>query len=101
VPQTYYFCINNALKLTYDHLYCKKKIFYARYRSPCREGTIGQRKGGEGRGEEREGKGRGGNGMEGKGRGEDRKEGKGEGKVKGLQPPKFGTLSSPLAYVQS
>jgi hypothetical protein len=26
VPQRYYFCIKNALKLTYDHLYFKKKF---------------------------------------------------------------------------
>jgi hypothetical protein len=26
VPQSYYFCIKNALKLTYDRLYFKKKF---------------------------------------------------------------------------
>lgn len=54
-------------------------------------------KGGRG-GEEREG------GREGKGKGGEERGRKGtgrkvKGKVKGLQPPKFGTLSSPLSVM--
>jgi hypothetical protein len=87
VPQSYYFCIKNALKLTYDHLYFKKKFVGSLSLAMKGRDNKGRKgRGVEGRGR-RQGRGR-------KGRGEE-----GKGKVKGLQPPKFGTLSSPLLSV--
>jgi hypothetical protein len=75
VPQSYYFCIKNALKLTYDHLYFKKIL-----------GSLSLAM--KGKDNKKEGEGRGGEG--------EKKEMK-KRKVKGLQPPKFGTLSTPLS----
>jgi hypothetical protein len=49
VPQSYYFCIKNALKLTYDYLYLKKKFLGSL--SLAMKGT--DNKGREGRGGER------------------------------------------------
>jgi hypothetical protein len=74
VPQSYYFCIKNALKLTYEHLYFKKNFRLAIARHEGKE--------------KKEGEGRGG---EGKGRG-----GKGQGAI----APKFGTLSMSLLVDQ-
>jgi hypothetical protein len=71
LPQSYYFCIKNALKLTYEHLYFKKILG-----SLSLTMTESEKK-------ERKGKGREGKGRE-------------QGKDKGLQPQKFGTLSTPL-----
>jgi hypothetical protein len=76
VPHSYYFCIKNALKLTYEHLYFKKKKNFSSLSHALRgrerntmEET--QERGGEGRG--------------------------GEGKGQGTTASKFGTLSTPLA----
>jgi hypothetical protein len=91
VPQSYYFCIKYALKLTYDHLYFKKKLF--RLAITRHAGNTG----GKGR-EGKEGKGREGKRREGWWRRRGRPE-REKGKVKGLQPPKFGTLSTPLAVL--
>jgi hypothetical protein len=71
VPQSYYFCIKNALKLTYDHLYFKKKFLLGSLslamNGRYNKGMKGR--GVEGRGVERRGKerrkGREGKGMEG------------------------------------
>jgi hypothetical protein len=77
VPQSYYFCIKNALKLTYDHLYFKKKFLGSlslamKGRDTTREGRGGERRGGERRGrrQRRERKGRGGEGRGGGGEGD-------------------------------
>jgi hypothetical protein len=81
VPQSYYFFIKNALKLTYDHLYFRKNFL----------GSLSLAMKG------RNNKGRKGSGGEGRERGRrEGREGGEKGKVEGLQPPKFGTLSSPL-----
>jgi hypothetical protein len=101
VPQRYYFCIKNALKLNYDHHYFKKYFLGSLSLAINGKDNKGKKgKGGERRGrrEGREGKGREGKGREGKGR-----EGEGrEGKVSETSratAPKFGTLSSPLARI--
>jgi hypothetical protein len=74
VPQSYYFCIKNALKLTYEHLYFQK-IFRL---SIARHNGKGTEKGGEGKGK-------------GKGRDGTRERTRGYS-----PPPHFGTLSTPL-----
>jgi hypothetical protein len=71
VPQSYYFCIKNALKLTYDHLYVLQKKILGSL-SLAMKGRDNKRRKGrgvEGREEERRREGRdGGKGREGKGR---------------------------------
>jgi hypothetical protein len=79
VPQSYYFCIKNALKLTYDHLYFKKKIL----------GSLSLAMKGK------HNKGRKGRGVE---RGGGRREGREEGKVKGLQPPNLELCPRPCTF---
>jgi hypothetical protein len=76
VPQSYYFCIKNALKLTYDHLYFKKK-FLGSLSLAMKQRDIKGRKGRGGDGKQR------------------RKKGKGE-RSRGYSTPKLGTLSTPL-----
>jgi hypothetical protein len=75
VPQSYYFCIKNAPKLTYEHLYFKKKIL----------GSLSLAMRG------RENKRRKGRGGEGEG-------GKEEGKDKGLQPPNLELCPRPCIF---
>jgi hypothetical protein len=52
LPQSYYFCIKNALKLTYEHLYFKKKknfrLAIARHEGKGKQ--IRKGRGGEGEG---------------------------------------------------
>jgi hypothetical protein len=72
VPQSYYFCIKNAQKLTYEHLYFKKILGSLSLAMRGRENK--RRKGREGKGKGREAK----------------REGQ------GATAPKFGTLSTPL-----
>jgi hypothetical protein len=52
VPQSYYFCIKNALKLTYDHLYLKKifRLAIARHEGKGQQGKKGEGKGRGGEG---------------------------------------------------
>jgi hypothetical protein len=81
VPQSYYFCIKNALKLTYDHLYFKKKIVGSLSLAKKRRDNKGRKGRGRRQGRERKEMGR---------------EGEGKGKGQGATAPNFGTLFSPL-----
>jgi hypothetical protein len=85
VPQSYYFCIKNALKLTYDHLHFKKQFFLLAIARHERKGQQGKE--GEGRGEKRRGRrqGRERKGREGEGKGK----GKGKGKGQGATAPQI------------
>jgi hypothetical protein len=89
VPQSYYFCIKNALKLTYDHLYFKKNFLGSLSLAMKGRDNKGRKgRGVEGRGEEGEGerrKGREGNGREGK-----------RERSRGYSPQIWNSLSSPL-----
>jgi hypothetical protein len=97
VPQSCYFSIQNALKLTYKHLQVKKFFRGLRPRTPqIREGEgKGGEEGREGKREKEKGKGMERGGREGR-KGEKRAQGGREGRELGLQPPKFLTLSTPL-----
>jgi hypothetical protein len=84
MPQSYYFCIKNALKLTYNHLYVLKKKFLGSLSLAMKGRDYTRRKwrGGRGEGRRDGGKGREGKGREGKGREGKRRERKGRGKAK-------------------
>jgi hypothetical protein len=79
VPQSYYFCIKNALKVTYDHLCFTKKFL----------GSLSLAMKG------RDNKGKKGSGEEGEG--EREREGRERRKVKGLQPPNLELCPRPWA----
>jgi hypothetical protein len=68
-----YFCIKNALKLTYDHLYFKKNFLGSL--SLAIKGRDNERR---------------------KGRGKEREKRREKERSRGYSPSKFGTLSSPL-----
>jgi hypothetical protein len=97
VPQSCYFSIQNALKLTYKHLQVKQIFRGLRPRTPQ---NTGKGRGREGKKEGR-GKGKRARGWKGEGGREGGREGKvpregGKGKNWGYSPPKFLTLSTPL-----
>jgi hypothetical protein len=90
VPQSYYFCIKNALKLTYDHLYFKKKKIPGSLSLGMKGRNTKRRKerGVEGRGGGEEWKGREGKGREGRGRkGKGRRRKEKRQRPRGYSPP--------------